>query len=282
MADDRSLAVLRRRIEAELADAGIPRSSLDADLICTTVLGVSRSWLHCHGDEILSGEVIEVIERAGSRRSSREPLHYILGECPFCEHRFAVGAGCLIPRPETEFLVAAALETFDRGTFVDWGTGSGCIAGSILAARPESSALAVDRSPRALSVAWSNMRRLKVADRCLLWHCAVPERIPLNRCDMIVSNPPYIPTGDLDGLMDDVVRYEPTSALDGGEDGLDPYRVLLPWAEKVLRPGGWLWVEFGGKDQEPILSAIGSPGLSLQAVRPDLSGEPRLMGWRRV
>lgn len=267
-----------------LLAAGIENPSLDLDLICSDTLGVSRSWLHCHDDEPLDVADVSDIELKVSRREKKEPLHYILGTCPFWGFSFAVRRGCLIPRPETEFLLEAALEGFAGGLVVDWGTGSGCLVGSILKEAPSSQAVAVDASPLAIEIAHENLSCLGVMDRCLLWHCREPQSIPVSNgsVDLIVSNPPYVPSGEVPGLMEDVTGFEPLIALDGGEDGLDPYRSLLPWAKDVLRPGGMLWVEFGGEAQVELLREMTPRELSVMEMRKDLSGIPRVIGWSRV
>lgn len=278
------LSALRKAWREKLSIAKTDNPSLDLDLICMDVLGVSRSWIHCHEDVILSLDRIHSVDEKVRRRANREPLHYILGRCPFWGRFFSVRKGCLIPRPETEFLVEAALEGFSSGIAVDWGTGSGCLAGTLLMEVPSSTVIAVDSCPEAIDIAYGNLSDLGVLDRCLLWHCSDPLAIPveMGSVDLIVSNPPYIPSSSIPGLMDEVLRYEPITALDGGDDGLDPYRALLPWASMALRPGGRLWVEFEGEAQvEPLLN-LTPEDLSVMEIRRDLSGIPRLIGWCRV
>ncbi|NCC96010.1 MAG: peptide chain release factor N(5)-glutamine methyltransferase [Synergistales bacterium] len=284
MTADTRLSSLYRSWRGRLLASGIDNPSLDLDLICSETLGVSRSWLHCHGDSSLFPGDISDIELKVSRRETREPLHYILGSCPFWGRPFSVRRGCLIPRPETEFLLEAALECFSGGLALDWGTGSGCLAGSLLKEVQRSYAVAVDSSPLAIDIAHENLSRLRVLDRCLLWHCHDPNAIPVSSgsVDLVLSNPPYIPSDDVPSLMEDVSGFEPVMALDGGKDGLDPYRVLLPWAEKALKPGGRIWVEFGGESQVEPLREMTPEGLSVIEMRRDLSGIPRLMGWCRV
>ncbi|EFC92076.1 modification methylase, HemK family [Dethiosulfovibrio peptidovorans DSM 11002] len=275
---------LRRLFIADLSETGVDNPDLDVDLILSHFMGVSRSWIHCHGEFPFEGATLDLMKEAVFRRKGREPLHYILGSCPFWGKTLSVRSGTLIPRPETEFLVEVALNYFDGGTFVDWGTGSGCITCAILSDRPDASCIAVDSEASAIEVAYGNLRREGFLNRCLLWHGSTPESIPVasGTVDLIVSNPPYIPSEDVPSLMPEVARYEPRSALDGGRDGLDPYRMLLPWAKRTLRPGGLLWVEFGGADQVRPLEEMAPSGMSLLEVRNDLSGIPRLMGWRRV
>lgn len=283
MTEDRSISSLIKLWRARLHEVGVDNPSLDVDRICMDVLGVTRSWLHCHDDKVLTQGELDSMEERLRRRELREPLHYILGKCPFWGSSFSVKKGCLIPRPETEFLLEAALEAFSSGLAVDWGTGSGCIAGSLLLEVPGGSVVAVDRSASAIEIAYKNLASMGVLDRCLLWHCSDPGSIPVKpgSVDLVVSNPPYIPSGAIPDLMEEVL-FEPKEALDGGDDGLDPYRVLLPWAEGVLRPGGRVWVEFGGEDQVEPLLEMAPKGLSVMEIRKDLSGIPRLIGWCRV
>jgi len=193
-----------------------------------------------------------------------------------------VGPGCLVPRPETEILVETALELFRGGRFLDWGTGSGCVALAVLSERPASVGLMLERSPAALFWAWRNLSRSAFLDRALLWHGCSLESIPSSwvPLDLIVGNPPYIPSLEIDALMPDVRLYEPRQALDGGPDGLDDVKAILAGANHALRAGGWILLEIGGAIQAEILQNTPIEGLDLVQVKKDLSGTERILVWR--
>ena len=277
-------ASARRRAIAALAGAGIPFPAREADLLLASATGQPSAFLLAHPEFSLDEAMRSTLVGMVSRRSSREPLQYILGEWAFYGHPLAVSDRVLVPRPETELLVERALEWLpDDGTFLDWGTGSGCIAIALLIERPSCSCIAVDASPSALDVAWRNMRRHDVLHRALLWHSRTPRDIPLRgeRLALIVSNPPYIPTALLPTLMEEV-RREPMVALDGGVDGLKWYRALLEWAPGALRPGGRILVEVGDGQQAVALSSLPLSGLRHERTVHDLAGVPRMVQWIRV
>ena len=168
-------------------------------------------------------------------------------------------------RPETELVVEEALRHFVKGSFLDWGTGSGCIAATILAERPLSRGVAIEVSPQAIEWAWKNLRRYNLLHRCLLWHSREMSDIPVpsQSLDLIISNPPYIPTAAIGRLMKEVAGYEPYVALDGGEDGLLYYKELLHVAPIWLKPGGMLVVELGDSSQGEVLANYKALGLRL-------------------
>ena len=278
------LGSLRRHVTDELARAGIARPLLEADLLLSWVLGVDRATLFAHPERPVDQTERTDLDEALKRRIGHEPLAYILGRAAFLGFDLTVGPGCLIPRPETELLVERSLALWSDGPFLDWGTGSGAIAIALLQARPDAEGFAVEAEPSALRWAWRNLKEKDLLNRCLLIHEERLEALPLKvgSLGMIVSNPPYIPQDALSGLMEDVVRYEPHRALDGGSDGLDSYRRLLPWAEEHLRPGGFLVVEHGGAFQSGQLTAMAGVALQLVDCRRDLAGQDRVLAWKRL
>lgn len=282
--EDQKIECLRGKAVKRLSLSGIDYPETDVDYFLSHIKNKDRSWIHAHGDESLSDSEVELFLCWISRREAREPLHYILGRCPFWDFDVNVGHGCLIPRPETEFLVEAALETFSGGLFADWGTGTGCISIALLKERANSFAWAVEKNPLSLVTAYRNFREQGLLSRCHLWHSRTPTDIPLKAdcLDLIISNPPYIPELLVPDLMPEVSCHEPRLALDGGSDGLDPYRMLLPWGKRTLKRGGWLWTEIGGDDQVAPLMDLTPEGLFLEKIIPDLSGITRVLGWRRV
>ncbi len=273
-----------RRLIRELTAAGVPSPVLEAGMILSFVCGLPTSFFLARPDFELTEERMAELLRISERRSRREPLQYILGEWDFFGRTLATPPGVLIPRPETELLVEKTLERLPgEGTFLDWGTGGGCIALSILHEKPASSGIAADSNPLALRTAWNNLHRYNVLSRCLLWHSRTPDDIPASASslDVLVSNPPYIPTERLETLMEEV-RYEPLSALDGGTDGADCYRGLFAAGERMLKPNGSLLFEVGDGAQAVFLEKIALECFKLDGIIDDFSKTPRVISWRRV
>ncbi len=214
-----------------------------------------------------------------ARLQAGEPLGYVLGEWDFYDLTFALNKHCLIPRPDTEHLAEYAIKHLPAGAvFADLCTGSGCIAITVLKHRPDLTAWAVDISPDALAVAEENARRYGVDGRLTFLCADVLQGDPFLPCDWILSNPPYIPSQVVDGLDPSVKDYEPRIALDGGEDGLDFYRVLLSRYLPRLPRQGRLVLEIG-YDQGDALRRLGAslcPNRSV-TVYPDYAGNDRIV-----
>lgn len=273
----RSLAVSR------FMEAGIESPFLEADLLLEWATGLSRASLHAHPERPLAQRACRQFLEAIQRRCTREPLQHITGETGFYGLSFETGPGCLVPRPETEMVVEAALESFQGGPFVDWGTGSGCIAGAILENRPGSFCFALESEARAIQIAWKNFRNLGQLSRVLLWHGHDPWKAPVKRgsVDLVTSNPPYIPDPRIPSLMPEVRFFDPPEALSGGADGMDAYSTLLPWAEYVLAGDGTIVLEMGDKEQvEKVLEMTG-PAFRCDNVLPDHSGLARVLVLKR-
>ena len=272
--------LLVRRI---LSRGGADFPDREADILLCSAAEVSLSEILSRPENILAPEKAGRLFSMARRRAEGYPLQYILGEWDFFGRTVAVPKNVLIPRPETELLVEKALENFDGGTFLDWGTGTGCIALSLLAARPAALGTAADVNPDALFTAWKNLKRYGCLDRCLLWHSRTPEDIPCAEAslDLLVSNPPYIPSSDLPRLQKEV-RFEPASALDGGPDGLDWYRMLLAWGPGRVRQGGRVLFEVGDGEQAERLMHIAPSTLKCAEIFHDLQNKPRSILWVRV
>ncbi len=275
----------RRRIVRALNEAGTTSPGLEADYILGFVLGVSRAFIMAYPDLAVSEEDNSRITEILRRRSAREPLQYIIGSWDFYGRTLETPAGVLIPRPETELLVERALELLPAagGTFLDWGTGTGCIALSLLSENTRLRGIASDCNPLALAASWRNLKRYGVLDRCLLWHSRTPEDLPVapSSLDMLVSNPPYIKTSLIGSLMREVL-HEPLPALDGGADGMMWYLRLFAAAERLLRPGGSLLFESGDREQSEALVKFTPALLCLKGIIDDYSGTPRVLVWCRV
>jgi release factor glutamine methyltransferase len=297
-----NISAARRALREKLRVAGIENAKGEADLILIRLLDSSQSKILGHPEKILTDAQTDAAFSIVRRREAGEPLQYILKEAYFWGTAFQVGPGVLVPRPETELLVELALEYLPlRGNFLDWGTGSGCIAISLLTERPHARGIMAEKNPLSLSWAWKNLTehgpcRYDQHERSLLWHSREPEDIPVarNSLDLVVSNPPYIPTEDIPNLMREVKDHEPHPALDGGKDGMDFYRLLFRCAPAWLKKGGALVFEIGGATQESAtqgsatqgsetqsekMRSAAPPGLKLVKEVTDYSGIPRCMAW---
>ncbi|HEY0785884.1 MAG TPA: peptide chain release factor N(5)-glutamine methyltransferase [Acidobacteriaceae bacterium] len=221
-------------------------ASRDASLLLCRALGKDRSWLMAHPEECLSVAQAWQYEQWLARRAQCEPMQYILGEQEFYGLRLAVSPAVLIPRPETEHLVEAALALVSSGEPVriaDVGTGSGAIAVALACAQPLAQLTALDLSQAALQIARSNAEAHAVSDRVRFLESDLLAAVAGERFDIIVSNPPYVPSTEQ--LEPQVRDWEPHTALFAGEDGLAIYRRLIPQAREALVAGGWLLLEIG-------------------------------------
>jgi release factor glutamine methyltransferase len=220
------------------------------------------------------------------RRAAREPLAYIVGRREFYGRMFSVTRDVLIPRPESELLVDAALG-FLRGRrdaqappqMLDIGTGSGCLAITLALEWPQAHVTATDISAAALRVAAANAAQLGASGRVTFVHAPLAAGATA-AYDVVVSNPPYVADADREGLAADVREYEPASALFGGRDGLDVIRALIPAAHRALRPGGLLAVEFGYGQADAVRALLTAGRWIDLEVRPDLAGIPRIIAAR--
>jgi release factor glutamine methyltransferase len=213
------------------------------------------------------------------RREAHEPLAFILGRREFWSLEFAVTPATLIPRPESETLIAAALDAFARRPplqrILDLGTGTGCLLLAALSEFPEAFGVALDRSAAAIAVAAQNAATLHLGDRVALV-CADWADTLNARFDLVLCNPPYIRSGDLGGLMPEVTHHEPHLALDGGEDGLAAYRRVLPALPRLLNPTGVAVVELG-QGQARAAVALARQASLATALRRDLAGIARAL-----
>lgn len=227
-----------------LAGMGIDNARLEAEWMLCAATGLDRVGLYLNFEKPLNGAELSSYRAMVARRAKREPLQHILGSQEFCGIEFEVTRDVLIPRHDTETLVTEALARVPgAGAVLDIGTGSGCIAVALAKHLPDAKVTATDVSEAALAVARRNAERAGVNVEFL--RGSLLEPVAGRHFDLIVSNPPYIPTADIAGLEPEVRDFEPIGALDGGKDGLDAYRSLVPSAVSCLNPGGWLVVEVG-------------------------------------
>jgi len=274
---------------ALLSAAGIDNPRLEARLLLADALGVPAIALQrdprAHLDSLAPAAAgAAAFEARLARRAAHEPLAFILGHREFWSLDFAVSPATLIPRPESETLIEAALAAIPGRTaphrFLDLGTGTGCLLLSALHEFPGAFGVGVDRSPDAAALAAANAAALGLAGRaavlCADWDAALAARF-----DLVLCNPPYIPTGDIRGLQPEVAEHEPPAALDGGANGLDAYRRIIPSLPALLRPTGVAVLELGAGQAPAVARIAADCGLSA-TTRPDLAGIQRAMVLRRA
>lgn len=252
----------------------------DAQILLGFVLDVPRSWLSAHREDPIDPEAMEKFRTLVSQRSQGHPIAYLTGRREFYGLDFQVTPAVLIPRPETELLVDAALEVLPENQardVLDLGTGSGCVAVAIAHQRPLSRVSACDRSVAALSVAGDNARQHGVAVEFIEsdWFQAIGGR----RFDLIVANPPYVAEGDSHLSRGDL-RFEPISALSAGPDGLSDLRRIVGTAPDHLNHGGWLMCEHGYDQAEACRKLMLEARFREVFTRHDLAGLPRISGGR--
>ena len=265
-----------------LVEAGIDArdAAFDAEVLARHALGWDRATYLARRREPAPAGFEDRFEPLVARRHRREPVARIVGRREFWGLDFEVTPAVLVPRPESELLVETALARLeDRNApwaVADVGTGSGCLAIALARELPQARVTATDISPDALAVARRNAARHGVADRIAFRHADLLDGLP-DPCDLIVSNPPYVPDAVIGTLAPEVRLHEPAAALRGGPDGLDTVRRLVGAAADRLRPGGWLIVEVGAGQSGDAAGNARRAGLQVVDVRPDLQGIPRVV-----
>jgi release factor glutamine methyltransferase len=278
----------RRMLAARFQSGAIDSAELDARMLVGGVLGLDLTGLIAAAARPLVAEESIRLENFARRRLAGEPVARILGFKEFWGLPLQVSPATLVPRPDTETVVELALETWRaenhadrRLRIADIGTGSGAILLALLSELPEAFGVGTDISLAALRTANSNALRLGFAPRAAFVSCDYAAALS-GVFDMIVSNPPYIRSAEIDGLANEVRGYDPPDALDGGADGLDAYRKLIPQAAALLARGGTLVVEAGLGQSGDIQGLMTAAGLTLERPpRADLAGVPRAVaGWK--
>jgi len=266
-------------VKAALEELMASMDRVDATVIMSEVLGVNRAWLAANPMRILSETEDARIDTLAAQRALGRPIAYLLERREFYGREFAVNADVLIPRPETETLVEAALPRLTpNGTCLDLGTGSGAIAVTIACQRPAARVVATDASAAALRVARTNAERHGCEARIELLQGSWYEPVGPRRFDLIVSNPPYVAADDPHLGRGDL-RFEPRAALtDGSLDGLDSIRAIVGGARAHLAPGGWLLLEHGYDQAEAVGALLAAAGFANRISLPDLAGIPRVAG----
>ena len=282
-----SLSDLHRVARTCLTEAGITDAALDARLLVEDLTGTTRTDLLARPETVVPAEGAETLSAALARRVAGEPVHRILGAREFYGLRFALSPDTLEPRHDTEALVELALpfarDICDRRgacRILDLGTGTGAIALALLSAEPRASAVATDISPGALETAKANAKALGLAARAEFvlsdWFAAVEGPF-----DLIVSNPPYIPSAEIATLSPEVRSFDPLRALDGGADGLEPYRIIARDGGAHLAGDGAIAVEIGAGQEADIAGIFAAHGFRRAGSRHDLGGHDRAHAFLR-
>lgn len=285
MAAGGSYDALLRDTAVALTAAGIDNVRFEARLLLSHAAGLSIEQLIARGPDQAPAAVTTTLRDLTARRVRREPMAYILGEREFWGLVFRVSPAVLVPRPDSETVIETVLDLFpDRGRplrIADLGLGSGCLLLTLLREYPQASGVGIDASSAALEVARANAEALGVAPRAALLAGDWREPGWAGRLggsfDLLVSNPPYIESGTVDGLMPEVARHEPRLALDGGADGLAAYRAIAADAASLVVPGGWAVVEGGEGQAAEIATLFAAAGFRPGPPRRDLGGVERVI-----
>jgi release factor glutamine methyltransferase len=264
-----------------LGSFGVEAAEKEAELLLTAGLGLERVALY-RDNPPLDHEEAKRLDEMLARRARREPIQYILGEVEFYGLRIRVGPGVLIPRPETELLVEEAVRRLAdraRPRVMELCTGSGCVALAVARQLPNATVAATESSKEALRYALENAA-LNGVDNVDFLAGSLFEPVPAERFDAVLSNPPYVATSDIDGLAPEIRNWEPREALDGGPDGLDFYRQIIPRAKAHLLPGGLVIVEMGAALAPAVTEMARAAGLTAEAPLRDWGGCDRVMTMR--
>jgi release factor glutamine methyltransferase len=246
-------------------------------------LRLDRAALISHSDRALEAREINAVSALAARRLRREPVSRILGHREFWDLDLLVSPDVLVPRPETETIVEAALDAIalsgrraEKLRLLDIGTGTGALLLALLQELPNASGIGTDISAAAAAIAASNADRNGLRQRAAFAVCNMADGVN-GAFDLIVSNPPYIPHAEIETLMPEVRDYDPPLALDGGTDGLDAYRAIARDARRLLADGGRLIVELGIGEEPAVTALFEQAALTVIAVHPDLMGIPRAL-----
>jgi len=266
-----------------LAKKGVESPRLQTELLLAHLLKLPRMKLYLNFERMLTASETDALREFIKRRGQREPLQHIVGSTSFCGFEIVVNRHALVPRPETELLAEFGwkfLETFNLqpSTALDFGTGTGCIAIALAAKCPNVKIIATDISSDALALAKENAARNNVAKRIEFLQGDEFVTLPDDaRFDLIISNPPYIPTVEIEMLQPEVRDFDPRAALDGGADGLAFYRKLAAEAKVFLKPDGKIMLEFGDGHADAVKNIFENEKWIVEAVKEDYSQRARIL-----
>jgi release factor glutamine methyltransferase len=283
------IATLLGRATSALTAVGIDGAGREARLLLQHAAAIPVSTQIAFAERVVEAAAIDAFDAALARRLRREPLSHILGYREFWSLHFQVTADTLDPRPDSETLVEAVLAELRAQNpaliatalnLADFGTGTGCLLLALLSELPQARGLGVDLNPGAVAVATANAERLGLAARARLkkgnWDQDLSEQF-----DIIISNPPYIPSGEIGGLQPEVAQFEPYLALDGGSDGLMAYRALAGVVQRVMKPSGFAAFEIGAGQGADVASVMQNAGLRHVASAHDLQAHERVLIFRK-
>ena len=276
-----TIAEILKEAASELDSAGVPDARREAGSLLSFILGKDRTFLISHAEDETDEKSFVRLREFVERRAAGEPFQYITGVQDFYGREFRVTPDVLIPRPETELLVEAALQKVgDTAPLIcDVGTGSGCIAVTLLCELVNARAVAIDKSPAALAIAKINAQKHSVAERTLFVASDCFNLLDLRdyEFDLIVSNPPYVAEAAFEGLQREVRDHEPLIALSPGGDGLTVIRRLIDESPAFIKPNGHLLMEIGFDQGEAVERLVKESAWTLREIRPDLQGIPRIV-----
>jgi len=275
-----TVSEVRRELTDRFRSSGVESPELNAEWLLASLLNCSRTELLLRLDETIPDSQLEHLNSQAARRAKREPLQHILGTACFCGLEFQVTPAVLVPRPETEELIELAFEaakTMPCPVIYDFGTGSGCIAVTLAKRLAKAKVIASDISDEALRLAKANAEQHEVIKRVEFRQADSSALAAGEQVQLIVSNPPYIPTSEIEELEPEVRDYDPRLALDGGRDGLEFYRMLARLGQVALTPGGSLIAEFGDGQEDEIESIFRKATWPSVRFAEDLCGKPRIV-----
>jgi release factor glutamine methyltransferase len=272
-----------RMVSQSFRFAQIESPDVDARLLIGHALKLGRAQMISQSERLLESREVNVISALAARRHKHEPVARILGRKEFWSLELLLTPDVLVPRPETETVVERALDIvvakgrrLDELRILDIGTGSGALLLALLTELPNATGTGTDISATALDVARTNAARHKLDSRCTFLACDGAGAVA-GPFELVVSNPPYIASGEIASLPPEVRDYDPTLALDGGNDGLDLYRTIAADAPRLLVPGGQLIVELGAGQETAVGVLLAGAGLTVNAARKDLAGIARAL-----
>ena len=269
---------------AQLQAAGIETARLEARWLLAHMAGLQMSDLIMHGRDAVPTKDCKAFRAALARRVAHEPIQHILGTTEFYGLEFLCDARALIPRPDSECVVEEALRRIpaDRPVqLADLGTGSGCLLAALLTNRPQAQGWGVEANPAAASLARENLGRLDLSDRADIFEGSWTIWQGWGEADLIISNPPYIASAEIDSLMPEVRAHDPMDALDGGPDGLVAYRQIISLAAAHMKRGAWLVFEIGHDQREAVSTLLQEAGFAEIDSSKDLGGNDRAV-WAQL